>query len=238
MRYILEQVVADPNATGKNAYVKGYRIGGKTGTSEKLPRGSDKRVASFVGFAPANDPELVCLVMLDEPQTANKYGGTIAAPVVGEILSESLNYLGVSKQYTEQEEPDVYINVPEVRGELKENAMAQLTESGLRYVIKGYGKTVTDQLPSPDERLEKDSIVILYTVDRDENDLVEVPDLSGYSVWDSKYLLNTRGLNFEISGAGHSESGNAFSVSQTITKGTRVQPGTVVGVEFRQQTND
>ena len=85
MRTVLEQVVADPNATGKNAYVKGYRIGGKTGTSEKLPRGSDKRVASFVGFAPANDPQLVCLVMLDEPQVNNKYGGTIAAPLVGEI---------------------------------------------------------------------------------------------------------------------------------------------------------
>lgn len=238
MRNILEQVVADPNATGKNAYVKGYRIGGKTGTSEKLPRGSNKRIASFVGFAPANDPELVCLIMLDEPQVANKYGGTIAAPLVGEVLADSLEYMGVSKQYTENEAEDVYVEVPELRGTSKDSAAQELEGIGLRYIIKGSGSTVVDQLPSPDERLETDSLIILYTQDRDENDMAEVPNLSGYSVNDAKYILNMRGLNFEISGAGHSEAYNAYAVAQTMEQGTRVQPGTVIGVEFRQQTND
>ena len=238
MRSILEQVVADPNATGKNAYVKGYRIGGKTGTSEKNPRGTDKRIASFVGFAPANDPELICLVMFDEPLVPNKYGGTIAAPVVGEILSESLDYMGVSKQYTEEEDRDIYIEVPELRGMTKEAAQAALTDINLKYMVKGSGNTIIDQLPSPSERLESDSVVILYTTDRDENDLVEVPNLIGRSVTDAKYLLNLKGLNFKISGAGHSEAYNAFSVAQDIDIGTKVVPGTVVGVEFRQATND
>ncbi|MCH5212765.1 MAG: PASTA domain-containing protein [Oscillospiraceae bacterium] len=238
MRSILEQVVADPNATGKNAYVKGYRIGGKTGTSEKYPRGTNKRIASFVGFAPANDPELICLVMFDEPQVANKYGGTIAAPVVGEILSESLNYMGVSKQYTEEETQDVYIEVPELRGMTKDTAQATLTNANLKYMIKGSGNTIVDQLPSPSERLETDSVVILYTMDRDENDMVEVPDLTGVSVNDAKYILNLKGLNFKISGAGHSEAYNAYAVAQDMESGIKVVPGTVIGVEFRQATND
>ena len=176
--------------------------------------------------------------MLDEPQVSNKFGGTIAAPLVGDVLADSLEYMGVSKQYTENEKEDIYVEVPELRGTSKEKAGQTLTGMGLRYTVKGSGSTVVDQLPSPDERLETDSLIILYTQDRDEEDLIEVPDLTGYSVKDSKYLLNMRGLNFEISGAGHSESYNAYAVSQTMEKGTRVQPGTVIGVEFRQQTND
>ncbi|MGN0162320.1 MAG: penicillin-binding transpeptidase domain-containing protein [Candidatus Ornithomonoglobus sp.] len=238
MRDILEQVVSDPDATGKNAYVKGYRIGGKTGTSEKGNRELRKRIASFVGFAPANDPELVCLVMLDEPQTENKYGGTIAAPLVGEILAESLDYLGVSKQYSDTETPDVFVEVPELRGQTLGEAETLLDDKNLKYIVKGTGETVVDQLPAPDEQLEEDSVVIIYTQDRDETDMVTVPNLMGTSVSDAKYILNNRGLNFEISGAGHSEASSAFAISQTVQSGTEVLPGTVIGVEFRQQTND
>ena len=238
MRQILEEVVSDLNATGKNAYVKGYRIGGKTGTSEKQPRGSNKRIASFVGFAPANDPELVCLIMLDEPQTANKYGGTIAAPVCGEIISEALDYLGVNKQYAEGETHENEASVPELRNISKESATAKAKDAGFDVVIKGSGKTVVDQLPAPQEVLEEDSVIILYTEERDENDLAVVPNVTGYSVNDAKYILKNAGLNFEISGAGHSEAGNAYATSQSFASGTRVLPGTVIGVKFGQQTND
>ncbi len=238
MRTILEEVVSDPNATGKNAYVKGYRIGGKTGTSEKQPRGSDKRIASFVGFAPANDPELVCLIMLDEPQTANKYGGTIAAPVCGEIIADSLEYMGINKQYAEDEESEKEITVPELRNSSLESAKAKALAAGFDYKIRGGGKTVVDQLPAPFEVISEGSVIILYTEERKEDDLAIVPDLTGYSVKDAKYLLNMAGLNFKISGAGHSEAGNAYAVEQTFASGTRVLPGTAIGVEFRQQTND
>ncbi len=238
MRETLEQVVADPNATGKNAYVKGYRIGGKTGTSEKQPRGSDKRIASFVGFAPANDPELVCLIMLDEPQTANKYGGTIAAPVCAEIIAESLDYLGVEKQYAEGEEHNKEISVPELRNMSLASAKAKAADVGFTYKVIGNGDTVVDQLPKPREVLSEGSLVLLYTVERDENEMVTVPDLKGYSVNDARYILNNAGLNFEISGAGHSEAGNAYANSQTFAPQSKVLPGTVVGVRFGQQTND
>lgn len=238
MRQMLESVVADQNGTGKNAYVRGYRIGGKTGTSEKQPRGSDKRIASFVGFAPANDPELVCLIMLDEPQTANKYGGTIAAPVCGEIIAESLDYLGIQKQYTEDENHSGTVSVPEIRNMTVAAAKAKATEAGFIIKVVGEGDTVVDQLPRPREILNEGSMIIIYTEERKETDMSVVPDLKGYSVNDAKYLLNNAGLNFEVSGAGHSEAGDAYATSQTFAPETKVLPGTVVGVKFGQQTND
>ena len=114
MRSILEGVVSEGG--GRNAYVAGYRIAGKTGTSEKLPRGSNTYIASFCGFAPADDPQIVCLVMLDNPQGGNYYGGMIAAPVVGSIIEDTLRYLGVEPQYTESESGGADIEMPEVRG--------------------------------------------------------------------------------------------------------------------------
>ena len=106
MREVLEQVVSAPDGTGKNAYVAGYRVGGKTGTSQKGDRSGTKRIASFVGFAPADDPQIVCLIMLDEPQVANKFGGSIAAPVAGAVIEDTLEYLGVERQTEESSSQD------------------------------------------------------------------------------------------------------------------------------------
>lgn len=238
MRSILEQVVSDPGATGKNAYVKGCRIGGKTGTSEKNPRGSDKRIASFVGFAPANDPEIICLIVLDEPQVDNKYGGTIAAPLAGEIIEDVLNYLGVDKQYSEDEEPIVKSEVPNIRETDLTEAETMLDDANLNYVIRGEGDRVVDQLPSPGTMLNENSLVILYTERKNEDELVTVPDLSGMSVGVAESTLNSLYLNFEVTGAGHSDTAAAYGVSQSVEAGEKVPPGTVVGVEFRQEALD
>ena len=239
MRNILEKVVSSPNATGKNAYVKGCRIGGKTGTSEKNPRGSDKRIASFVGFAPANDPEIICLIMLDEPQTDNRFGGSIAAPLVGEIIEDVLNYLGVDKQYSEDEEPIVKAEVPDLRDISLEDAEERLKDAGLNYVIRGYGDKIVEQLPVPGTMLNENSLVIIYTEKPDkEEELIKVPDLVGASVGIAEASLNSMYLNFEVAGAGHSESAWAFAVSQSIPPGELVEPGTVIGVEFRQEVVD
>lgn len=238
MRDILEQVVAKPDATGKNAYVKGCRIGGKTGTSEKQPRGSDKRIASFVGFAPANDPEIVCLIMLDEPQVANKYGGTIAAPLAGEIIEDTLNYLGIEKQYTAEDTPDVTIEVPDVRDASVNAAKNSVVNANLYYKIKGNGDTVIDQLPKPGVMMNENSTVILYTEKDSVDATVTVPNLLEMSVSEARDVLAGRDLNFEIVGAGHSESKTAYSVNQSIKAGEKVSPGTVIGVEFRQTASD
>ena len=238
MREILESVVSLPTSTGKNAYVKGCRIGGKTGTSEKGNRDEEKRIASFIGFAPANDPEIVCLIMLDEPQVDNKYGGTIAAPLAGEVIEDVLNYLGVEKQYTENEEPDVKQEIPDVRTMDLTEAKKAVVDKKLNVQVRGDGDTVVDQLPKPGTMLNEDSTVILYTEEIDKTHTVTVPNLKGMSVDNAKYTLEMSGLNFEIVGAGHSEVSSAYAVNQSIAAGEEVTPATVIGVEFRQVTSD
>lgn len=235
---ILESVVSLPTSTGKNAYVKGCRIGGKTGTSEKGNRDEGKRIASFIGFAPANDPEIICLIMLDEPQVDNKYGGTIAAPVAGELIEDILNYLGVEKQYSADEDPDTKIEVPDVRDIDISEAKKKASDRGFYVSVRGEGDKVVTQLPKPGVMLGEESTVILYTEERDENNTVTVPNLEGMSLSDAKYTLELRGLNFEAVGAGHGEAGSAYAVKQSIGAGEEVMPATVIGVEFRQVTSD
>ncbi|MCD8390222.1 MAG: PASTA domain-containing protein [Firmicutes bacterium] len=236
---ILESVVSSPDATGKNAYVKGCRIGGKTGTSEKMPRGTDARIASFIGFAPANDPQVVCLIMLDEPQVANRYGGTIAAPLAGELLEMTLEYLGIEKQYSEDEEPDVTIEVPDVRNDSVTSAQSELSDAGFTVKIKGSGDTVVDQLPQPGNILGENSTVILYTEETEEEDqLVTVPDVTGGTASYARDLLQAYNLNFEVTGAGHAEAYGSYAVKQSVEPGEQVRAGTVIGVEFRQVASD
>ena len=239
MREILESVVSDSEATGRNAYVKGYRIGGKTGTSEKMPRGTDARIASFVGFAPANDPEIICLIMLDEPQIANRYGGTLAAPLTGELIEEILDYLGIDKQYSADEEPDITIEVPDVRDDAVSVAEEKLQDAGFYIRTIGDGNTVAEQLPQPGNMMGSGATVILYTEDVDEEDmLVTVPDVIGATVSDAKDILQAYSLNFEVMGAGHANAYGSYSVKQSIEAGEQVQRGTVIGVEFRQVASD
>jgi stage V sporulation protein D (sporulation-specific penicillin-binding protein) len=238
MRSILESVVSTPGATGKNAYVKGWRIGGKTATSEKMPRGTDARIASFIGFAPANDPEIICLIVFDEPQVSNKYGGTLAAPVVGELIDETLEYLGIDRQYSANEEPDKTFEVPDVRGMSLDEAEEAIVEAGFKYTIKGDRDIdeIETQLPKPGVVMSEKSLVVLYTEEKEET--VTVPDLKGLSVSAARETLLIRNLNFEVAGAGHSNVSGAYAVNQSIKPNTKVSPGTVVGVEFRQAAID
>lgn len=235
VREILETVVSV--GSGKNAYIKGYRIGGKTGTSEK-GRGNDKRIASFVGFAPADDPQIVCLVMMDEPQVAVKYGGTIAAPVVGSIIEETLEYMGIERQYTEDEMKDMALTVPEVRGMSVSEAKNQMAGQRLNVTVKGDGAEVLDQLPKPGASITADSNVILYTVEQEAPPMVTVPNVTGVSMAEAKARLQNAGLNFEISGAGVSDSSGAYAAKQSIAAGEQVPPATIVGVEFRHTSSD
>lgn len=236
MKEILEGVVSSPTGSGKNAYIKGYRIGGKTGTSEK-GRNNDKRIASFIGFAPADDPQIVVLIMMDEPQVSVRYGGTIAAPVVGSLIEEILEYLGVERQYTESEAETVSVNVPEIRGMSLSEAKDTLTSQGFKVRVKGDGDTVDDQLPKPGVSIGANSTVIIYTEEIPEDNYVTVPDVSGMSVEGARSTLEDCGLNFATSGAGLAASG-ARAVKQSIDAGEKVSPATVISVEFRNESSD
>ena len=237
MREILETVVSSPRGGGKNAYIKGYRIGGKTGTSEK-GRNNNKRIASFVGFAPADDPEIVCLIMLDEPQVANRYGGTIAAPIAGKVIEETLEYMGVERQYTAEEAVSVTVNVPELRGMSVENAKAETNKYNLSITVKGKGETVLDQLPKPGASVTQGSTVIAYTEEQQGETLVTVPDVTGLSIEAAKKKLEVAGLNFEIAGAGLSNSEGAYAAKQSIAPGEQVAAATVISVEFIHKSTD
>ena len=236
---ILESVVSSPTGSGKNAYIKGYRIGGKTGTSEK-GRNNNKRIASFVGFAPADDPEIVCLIIMDEPQCAVRYGGTICAPVVADVIEDTLEYMGIERQYTEEEAMSVKSSIPEVRGLSTEAAKEALESAGFKVRISGTSESdmVEEQLPKPGGELMLGSTVIIYKQPIDKEKLIEVPDISGRSVEAAKIELEDYGLNFEAVGAGLNYTSGAYAVKQDIAPGSMVQPATVISVEFRHASSD
>jgi stage V sporulation protein D (sporulation-specific penicillin-binding protein) len=152
---LLEKVVGDPDGSGRYAYLPGYHVGGKTGTSETLDAKEDgevtKRVSSFMAVAPANDPKVCVLVILDEPHMQNVYGSVIAAPVAGAILSDILPYLGVEPQYTAEELAQFEIETPSVEGRLLHDAISEINMIGLTYKVIGDGVNVLRQIPSSGE---------------------------------------------------------------------------------------
>ena len=230
IRDILEGVVS--NGTAKNAYIKGFRLGGKTGTSEKTPRGSGKYIASFVGFAPANDPEIIGLVMLDEPMGGSYMGGQIAAPTFKKIFDEVLRYMGVEPQYTEEEAQTLDKTVPNVVGLEKSAIPKAFAESGLKYNIIGSGKAVVSQVPKGGATLPEGSTVALYT-EEDSQTEVTVPNVCSYTATDANILLTNAGLNMKVSGATDTGQGAAVVGSQLPEAGSRVKRGSVVTVEFK-----
>ncbi len=221
--------------SGQNAYIKGYRVAGKTGTSEKIPRGQGKYIASFVGFAPANDPKVACLVVVAEPKLGSYYGGAVAAPVVGKILEDTLHYLGVEPQYTTEEKTTIDISVPDVTDLNIVVAKNKLSGMGLKYTIIGGGETVVRQMPLSGATVSANSVCVLYTDASIAEEMVTVPDISGKSLRSVRTQLSAAGLNLSIVGAGAtgSDSDRTVAARQTPAAGTSVKRGSVIQVEFR-----
>lgn len=163
MKRLLESVVHE--GTGKRAYLPGFRIGGKTATSEKLPRSSNKYISSFLGFAPAEDPKVLALVLIDEPEGIY-YGGTIAAPVIAEVFDYVLPYLGIEKKYSADElelEGVGQFSVPSLTGMGKEEAQKLLKAYEFSDVYYcGEGSVITEQFPEAGEKVNKKTGLILY----------------------------------------------------------------------------
>lgn len=227
---ILETVVSVGG--GKNAYLAGYRVAGKTGTSEKQPRGTGKYVASFVGFAPADDPQIVCLVILDQPPAgATYYGGLIAAPVVKNILEESLQYLGVEPKYTQEEMALIDITVPDITGKSVDDAKKLLAEVGIEISQKGSGGIVVDQVPKAYSKLSKGSKVVAYTEGESAKKSVTIPNVVGCTASEANKGIVNAGLNVRIKGLSK-VAGAAVCSSQSPAAGTEVEPGTIVTLDF------
>ncbi len=235
MRNIMEQVVLDGAAS--NAYIKGYRVGGKTGTSEKLPRGNGKYIASCVGIAPVDDPQVVVLVILDEP-IGVYYGGTVAAPVVRSILEDTMHYLGMEPQYTEEEEAEETVNVPNVVDLTVNEAANTLSAAGLNYQIMGDGETILSQIPVGNVTMELNSTVILYTQNQTEEQKVHVPDVMGMTPAEARRTLAEHGLNCRFTDVAPNQENSVTAYSQTPAAGEEVTSGSTVSVDFRSQISD
>ena len=219
--------------SGKNAYVAGYRVAGKTGTSQKLgnPDEPMKYVASFCGFAPADKPEYAVIVMIDEPNGSSYYGSAVSSPAAAAIMEEILPYLGVEAVYTEEEYNSIRTTVPSVIGKTVDKACAELEQNNLSYRVIGEGETVIAQNPLGGSVSPTEGTVVLYTTEDYQPEKVTVPVLTGMGVSGVLSTAASAGVNIEIVGAVSGHAG-AVSYRQDVDAETLVDRGTVIRVIF------
>ena len=239
MREAMEAVVSE--GTGKNAYVAGYRVGGKTATSEILKRKTDEEdryTASFIGVAPMDDPQIAVLVAIhDLPESAPHGGGAMAAPIVGRILSDVLPYLGVEQSYDDSESDRREYEVPSLIGTTKEDAENTIKNAGLTCRFVGDGDKVTDQVPTGGVKIPSESKVILYLGGEKSSEMITVPNVLGEHPSTAKDRLENNSLYMRRTGIKTSQTnGGTIAVQQNPAAGTEVPIGTVITVSFENST--
>jgi stage V sporulation protein D (sporulation-specific penicillin-binding protein) len=228
VRGILETVVSE--GTGKKAYLEGFRIGGKTGTSEKLPRGNGKYIASFVGMAPANDPKVAIILLLDEP-LGDHMGGTIASPLAGKILDDVLRYMNIEPELPPEKMAEGDSVVPDVLGKGVNEARKIISEQFLRCVVEGNGDKVTTQVPNSGVTIAKNGTVIVYTGDAKPSNSVKMPNVVGKTYEEVKAILEKSKLLFEPKGIQNTTQG-AKASTQSVAPDEYTTMGTKIIVEF------
>ncbi len=224
----MEQVAL--NGTARNAYVAGYRVGGKTGTSDKL-NNVGQVVASFVGVAPTNDPQITVLIVVDEPEGATG-GGAVAAPVAGEVIENTLTYLNVERQYNDSEKALLDVQVPSVMGDNVSEAESSLEENKFSVQIVGDGEKVLSQMPASGQYIPQGGVIVLYTEEQKKKLKTVVPDFTGMTITEANYAAVNAGINIKVSGNSLSEE-SMTAYRQSSLKGSEVESGSTVTVYFR-----
>ena len=230
VREIMENEVT--SGTGKNGQVAGYRIGGKTGTADKV---GGNVIVSFVCFAPADDPQVMMLLTLDEP---NKWtgtyvsGGNMVAPTASSVMSEILPYLGIEPSYSAEELLGMDTTVPNVIGMSADEAKAKMKERALSCRVEGDGDVITDQTPAGGAIIPGKSTVILYANEKKPTEKCVVPTLLGRTPSEANTVAVNAGLLIRFSGTTGSESSSIRVLSQNIEAGTEVDAGTVITVQL------
>lgn len=224
----MEQVAL--NGTARNAYVAGYRAGGKTGTSDKL-NNVGQVVASFVGVAPTNDPRITVLIVVDEPEGATG-GGAVAAPVAGEVIENTLTYLNVERQYNDSEKALLDVQVPSVTGDSVSEAKSSLEEDKFSVQIVGEGDKVLSQMPASGQYIPQGGVIVLYTEKQKKKLKTVVPDFTGMTITEANYAAVNAGINIKVSGNSLSEE-SMTAYRQSSLKGSEVESGSTVTVYFR-----
>ena len=225
---MMEAVVSA--GTGKNAYVAGFHVAGKTGTSQKIGAANNQYVASFSCVAPGDDPKVAILIAIDEP-VGQINGGQIAAPVAATLVEEVMAYLSVEPEYTEEEQTLIDVAAPAVTGRTVEDAKQIADDHNLKARVIGSGDNVVKQMPAFGQTMPRNGVVILYTDDRAE-EMTTVPEFAGMSLSMARRSANDLGLNLKISGNAFSGS-DILAYSQDISKDTQVPYGSVVTVYFK-----
>lgn len=224
----MEQVAL--NGTARNAYVAGYRVGGKTGTSDKL-NNVGQVVASFVGVAPTNDPRITVLIVVDEPEGATG-GGAVAAPVAGEVIENTLTYLNVERQYNDSEKALLDVQVPSVTGDSVSEAKSSLEGDKFSVQIVGEGDKVLSQMPASGQYIPQGGVIVLYTEKQKKKMKTVVPDFTGMTITEANYAAVNAGINIKVSGNSLSEE-SMTAYRQSSLKGSEVESGSTVTVYFR-----
>ena len=229
VRSLMESVVTD--GSGRHAAVQGYSIGGKTGTSEPIYTQKDNGyVASYCAIAPVEDTQVTLLLTLYDPPANNHQGGTLAGPVVSQMLSEILPYLGIPSSETADSNSSDAITVPNVKEKTVTEAKKTLEDAG--FTVKTYVKgdsnsiLVSEQNPKPGSQLSKDSIVVLYGSDSNVATSISVPDLKGLTASQAKTTLRDKNLNINIEGSG-------YVSTQEYSKDEQVPEGTIIKVTLK-----
>ena len=234
MLQLMEGVVAD--GTGSNAYIPGFRVGGKTGTAQKIVDGryvQGKYMASFIAIAPVDNPRMAILVVIDEPSAGQYYGGTVAAPVAKSVINETLKYLEVAPQFTEEEKEEIpqKVLVPDVRNMIIEEAGKTLNDIDLKYTTEYVQITdkskVIDQFPLPGTEVQAGSIIDLYLKQKEEA-TIQVPYLSGKTREEVVKTLEKIGLSYELKGDGK-------VINQNPLPGEKITNDTKIVVEFGER---
>lgn len=221
-------------AGASSGYVAGYKVAGKTGTSEKIGSKTESSfgedyIASFCGYAPADDPQIAMLVFFDTPSGGSYYGSQVSSPVFINIMSEVLPYLQVKTSYTDDELEFVDVAAGDYTGISVSEAKAAVEQDGFTYTVKGDGDTVISQIPTVSSKVSTGGNIVLYTDSNSQKETVTVPNLVGYSASEVNNVASAYGLNVSFLGAASSDG---VSSAQDVAAGTSVSPGTVITVSF------
>ena len=231
---MMRRVVSE--GTGRNANADGYRVAGKTGTSQKLTEKEEELyIASFCGFAPADDPEVSLIVIVDEPEGEHG-GGAVAAPLARRIFEQILPHLGVEQSFTDEEAAKRYVKAPVLTGKSVADAKTEVAATSLTIKIVGDGDKVVSQYPDAKREIPADGIIVVYTQEDKVTSNVKVPDFTGCTVSQANRLAINSGLNIKISGSAL-DTNTAYAYDQSIAAGTETRYGEIITVSFKTNVN-
>lgn len=235
-RKVLDAMVQTvETGTAKNAYVAGYNVAGKTGTSDNLTAIEEQVASSFAGIAPADNPEISIIIVVDNPKVEPKTGGAVAAPVAAEVIENTLTYLNVKKNYNEKEADKLNVEVANFVGTDIKTARKNAADAGFTVKVAGEGDTVVSQCPAYGQYIPQDGVIILYTEKNSPVVKAKVPDFTGMGLSAVMGSATQAGVNIKISGNALSSSG-LVAYRQNIEKDTEVAYGSTVTVYFKSGT--